>query len=1140
MRILGFFILFNAIAGLAGASEYNPPIAPASKDGHNRIQAFKVDPGLQIELIAAEPMLANPVAFYIDNGGKIYVAETFRHHKGVTDMRSHRSWLVDDLACETIEDRLIAMKKNLGTRFPSYTMEHDRVRLLEDSDGDGVMDRASVFADGFKDALAGIGSGLLEHRGDVYYTCIPDLWILRDPDGNGVAEERELLHSGYGVHISLLGHDSHGLRKGPDGRIYFSIGDRGFNIPTEDGRLEHPHTGAVLRCEPDGSNLEVVHLGLRNPQELAFDDYGNLFTGDNNSDAGDQARWVYIVEGGESGWLINHQWSSYPVPRGVWQSEKIWFLEEEGRPACYLPPLAHIGSGPSGLAYCDGTGLPEKYKDVFFLCDFRGTPTQSKIHAIRLKPKGASFELDERWDFVSGNLPTDVDFGVRNGIYFSDWVDGWDQPLKGRIYRVFDPQRDQDPIVLETEKILGDGFAHRSMEDLLALLAHPNQRVRFEAQWALADLRDEAVPSLIDTASNPGDLRARLHALWALGQIGRTGAIDPSPLISLLKDSEVEIRSQAARVLGWMKSAEAVDPLIAALRDDSLRVRFLAASSLGSIGDPKAVGPVVDLLEANSDRDLYLRHGGVMGLLGCASEDQLVELKASKSPSVRLGALLALRKMKSPRVAEFLADPEFQIVAEAARAINDMPIPEAYPALAAALDRLPEPGSLYYEPLVRRAVNANFRLGEDVHANALVRFALSNGDPQCRAESLMRLAEWGDPDDQDKIDGVWRPLPDREAGIAAKAVEDETPRFLADPESKVRTEAIHLAVAHRFAGHDEVLLSILAEEEGALEPRLAALEALVSLHSPKAETAIEKARASAEPKLRSEAIAQLGRLDPGQAVGLFARILEEGSIPEKQSVFSSLQRIESKEADDLLRVWIEKFLEGAVPPEVHLDLLEAADAKDSAELAPLLERYYEGLSSDDPIRWHRPALFGGSAERGRKIFFENASVSCTRCHLLNGVGGGEVGPDLSDVGARLDRETILESIVAPNVRISLGFENVTLRLNDGVRLAGRVLEEDEETLTLEITSEGDAAGFEEDWDEDAFLESLESEEEAIPHSIVDVVAEGETPPALETRVVSKADITERRRNLSAMPDNMAQLLTGNEIRDLVEFLTSLK
>jgi hypothetical protein len=134
--------------------------------------------------------------------------------------------------------------------------------------------------------------------------------------------------------VAFHGHDLHGLTLGPDGMIYFTVGDRGYHVVHEGRTLADPESGAVFRCEPDGSRLEVVHAGLRNPQELAFDDLGNLFTVDNNSDSGDRARLVQIVPGGDSGWRMSVQ---YLPDRGPFNRERIWHLAHDGQPAWIVP-----------------------------------------------------------------------------------------------------------------------------------------------------------------------------------------------------------------------------------------------------------------------------------------------------------------------------------------------------------------------------------------------------------------------------------------------------------------------------------------------------------------------------------------------------------------------------------------------------------------------------------------------------------------------------------------------------------------------------------------------------------------------------------------------------------------------------------
>ena len=251
-----------------------PAATELSQEAREAMARFTLPEGFGVSLFAAEPLMAHPVAFTIDALGRFYVAETYRHSKGVTDIRGHMDWLEDDLASRTVADRVAMYRKHLSPEryAEEFETESERVVRLVDVDGDGEADESTVFAAGFDDPAAGIGAGLLtEMLPDggvkIWFTCIPDMWELVDADGDGVAEQRERHSTGYGLRVALLGHDLHGPVIGPYGRLYFSMGDRGFNVETPEGeRLVRLGTGAIFRCELDGSGLEVFCDGLRNPR----------------------------------------------------------------------------------------------------------------------------------------------------------------------------------------------------------------------------------------------------------------------------------------------------------------------------------------------------------------------------------------------------------------------------------------------------------------------------------------------------------------------------------------------------------------------------------------------------------------------------------------------------------------------------------------------------------------------------------------------------------------------------------------------------------------------------------------------------------------------------------------------------------
>lgn len=1070
--------------------EYLPRISPASDEAERAIRRFRLPEGYRASVFAAEPLLANPVAFCIDEKGRFFVAETFRLHAGVTDNRRHMDWLDDDLACRTVEDRVRMYEKHLGAKATEYGIEQDRVRRIVDSDGDGKADASTVFADGFSRLADGIGSGVLARRGAVYFACIPDLWLLRDTDGDGRADERTSLHHGYGVHVAFLGHDLHGLAMGPDGRLYFSIGDRGLAVESQGKRIDCPDTGAVLRCNPDGTELELFATGLRNPQELAFDEFGNLFTGDNNSDSGDKARWVHVVEGSDAGWRMSFQYISQPVARGPWNAEKLWLPAHKGQPAYIVPPVANIADGPSGFCYHPGTGMTERERGRFFLADFRGTSALSGVRSFRLKAKGASFELTDPEQFLWAVLATDVQIGHDGAMYLTDWVEGWEKPNKGRIYRIA-PEKGIDPRSAEVQRIFAEGFVERPSEELASLLAHPDQRVRLEAQLALVERGPASAPILRAAAGGPTRW-ARLHGLWGLGILARTNAALAEPILEMVSDSDEEVRAQAAKVLGEAHVGAARIPIERMLEDPSPRVRLCASIALARIGDASSAEPIARLLERNADEDPVLRHAACLALAGIGDRPALERLARDPSRSVRLGALLAYRRLADAAIAIFLDDPDPFLVEEAARAIHDAPIEGARAALAERLDRRG-----LSDFFLRRSLHANLRLGTSAAAERIAALARDEAAPEIvRTEAIELLANWSAPSPRDGVMGLWRPIPHRDAAPAAAVFRRDHEALLGAKPWKLRRAAAKAVAAFGVAQAAPVLVQIVEDgrQWGAL--RAEALRALESLGDERLQGAVRRALLDKDLAVRTEAARCLSKLDPAQAVGVIETMIETGPIAEKQQAIAILGVMKQPAADPLLVKLLAGWRAETLAPEVRLDVLLAAAGRNDPTIARLLGEIEAARSKDDPLAPYRETLVGGDAASGERIFRDRTAVACLRCHKLSGEGG-EVGPDLTGIGGKKSREYLLESIVAPDRSIAQGFDTAVLATADGAVHVGVLRGETEETFEL-ITADAKKV------------------------------------------TVPKADVVERTRGKSAMPEDLRNQLTKADLRDLIEFLASLR
>ena len=1093
----------------AAGDEYAPRIHEASDEGRQALERIRVPDGWSRHLWAQEPHLANAVCLYVDHGGRVWIAESFRVNAGVTDMRAHMDWLEDELAARTVEDRVAFMRRRTGDGFATYEREHDRIRLLVDADGDGTCDTATVYADGFQGAAEGIGAGLLVRGDEVWFTCIPDLWRLRDLDGDGVADERESVHGGFGVKIALLGHDMHGLRIGLDGRLYFSIGDRGLNVRTEGKHFALPDRGAVLRCELDGSNLELYSTGLRNPQELAFDERGDLFTGDNNSDGGDQARWVYVVPGGDTGWRHHYQYVNWPNSRGPWNAEGQWKPYHEDQPWFLTPPIANVGSGPSGLARVPDQGWGD-LAGAFVMCDFRGGARSSSIMGVRHEPAGAGFALVEAEPLVRDLLPTDCDFGPDGKLYVSDWVNGWGMTGKGRVFQLRPEGHAEDAAVAEVEELLGSGMRAREPRELQRLLLHASFDVRLEAQLELVaralaapvgseEIR-ECVGLLLEVAREATEHPlGRLHGIWGAQAVARQRPLVSGiggTLVPLLEDGDPEVRVQTLRALGELGEGASAPFIARALLADGRRERAAALRALAMAPDPRLTGAVLERIEQviteGAAQDPWLRSEAIHAL-EAATLQQLLGLLESPSEDVRRCAVVALRRRGSEELARALQDPDPDVWSEAARAIHEVPVAAAAPALAGMLG---VSGSKAYDH--RRAMAAARELHRAEDARAIATFVAANGrGGRLVEEGLRFLAEWQDPSPIDPVIGSWRPVQGSELPT------DISPVSLIAASRRAGRGALghwlRLEGGRSSAESTQARTALVRDEGVDGEIRAEALRGLLGRDAPGALDLAEALLGAADGRVAAAALQGLARRQPERAVAALASRAADGDARDRQAAVLALGGIDHHDATvalaRLLRA--EAGTEASQGRAIAFELLEALATRTGSEVDEARSSWASVLASDplDP----RAALVrvGGSVEEGRRVFFEKAEVSCLRCHRVGGEGISEVGPRLDGVGDRLTRDQLLESILAPNATLAEGYQSWTFALSDGTVLVGRIVEEDDTGLVV-LDADG------------------------------------------ESHELGPDDVEARRKDVSAMPGDLAEKLSDRELRDLTEYLASLR
>ena len=401
----------GAVLGVAALAWSSASMAQVSAEKSSKM--LKPAEGLEATLFASEPMVNNPTNIDVDSRGRVWVAE------GQNYRMTHRKEL------PRIEGA-------------------DKIKILEDTDGDGKADKVTVFADKIFPIPMGLAVEEMydkdgKYKGArVYVGNSPDILVFEDTDGDDKADKKSVLLTGFGGIDS--DHGVHGMTLGLDGKLYFTHGDgccsyeakdgshrsRNFDVVDASGRhVSSSNLANTLRVNRDGTEFEILADRQRNNYETSLNAFGNAFTSDNDDDGNRGSRVIWVMDGGSYG---------YRTPG----SPRHWGEEVPGN----VPKLVGTGNGsPCGIMVYEGSLLPGAYKGCLFEAD-AGT---RQINFFPIERHGSNFRTEYKVLLASDDnwfRPVDMTAAPDGSIYVADWYDAGvgghafrDQDT-GRIYRV--------------------------------------------------------------------------------------------------------------------------------------------------------------------------------------------------------------------------------------------------------------------------------------------------------------------------------------------------------------------------------------------------------------------------------------------------------------------------------------------------------------------------------------------------------------------------------------------------------------------------------------------------------------------------------------------------------------------------------
>lgn len=492
------------------------------------------DPELEVTLFASEPMMINPTNMDIDDRGRVWICEAYNY------------------------------RNQLNPRNP-YEKKGDRIIILEDTDKDGKADKSTVFYQG-EDINAALGISVLGNR--VIVSCSPNVFVFTDNDGDDIPDNKEVLFSGIGG--EQHDHGMHAFTFGPDGKLYFNYGNAGQGMLAKDGNPLRDDRGQVIsgtgkpyregmvyRCDPDGSNVEILAWNFRNNYEVAVDAYGRMWQSDNDDDGNRGTRINFVMEYGNYGFkdeMTGADWRTRRVNMEDSVFQQHWHLNDPG----VVPNLLQTFAGsPTGMTIYEGDLLPQKYRGQILHTD----AGPNILRAYPVKENGAGFSA-EILNILDGSKrdnwfrPSDVAVAPDGSIFVADWYDpgvgghAIGDLTKGRVFRIA-PRKHKYDITKPD---------YSNSQQATEALLNPNTATRYNAYMALEKMGNPAIEGLKEVFEK-GESRAKSRAFWLLAKM------DPIVIQEAAQSPDKNLRIaaiKAARLYGGLSEA-----FLMPLADDS-------------------------------------------------------------------------------------------------------------------------------------------------------------------------------------------------------------------------------------------------------------------------------------------------------------------------------------------------------------------------------------------------------------------------------------------------------------------------------------------------------------------------------------------------------------------------------------------